>query len=159
MTLNGGDLPIYYQLEYSPDNITFYSQAYDNISRLNQSHYPGTILTNVAFYRVRAKNLVGIADIPSGVLKVSLTPGNYSPNVCDINPTNITVCWSESSTTWGNGAYPTYYQLEWLNPISYGNSCTNVATSALNDQTNPSSSSTTKWKVVSPTSGTKFWSF
>lgn len=63
-----------------------------------------------------------MSDFYSNVLTVN-APGNFTPNGCGTNPKDITVCWSEASSTWGSGSKPSYYQVEWLNPTAYGTSC------------------------------------
>ncbi len=98
------------------------------------SHSPGTILTSRAYYRVRAENEVGMSNVYSSVLTVNLVSGRYQPNICDINPTNNLICWSEWSDTW-SGSLPDFYQVEWLNPSLDGGktSCDAVTAALKND--------------------------
>ena len=61
-TLNGGDVPNFYSVEYSYDSSNWYVINAGGKLTYSISHSPGTILTNVAFYRVRAQNDVGMSD-------------------------------------------------------------------------------------------------
>lgn len=118
---NGGDLPIFYSLEYNCDPEFYIWTALntnDDTTLINNyTHYPASPLTSRAFYRVRATNNVGKSDFYSPVFMVDVG-SNYSAGVCDINPSNVTICWSECSTQWVVVPLPTFYQLEWLNPMS-----------------------------------------
>jgi hypothetical protein len=164
-TMNGGDLPIFYSLEYSPNSINWSVLNTDETKPLifNYTISPGTVLTNKAFFRVRAENGVGLSDFYSPVLTVVCPSGNYSTSICNVNPKNITICWSEASATWGNGALPTFYQVEWLNPSQYGTNCNQVPANIKSNVTIPSSNNPASvWKIISSTSANdtaKFTSF
>jgi len=75
MTLNGGDVPFFYSIEHSADNVNFYPFTIDPVKTtyFETSHNPGTILTNRAYYRVRAENLVGMANVYSSSVMVQTT--------------------------------------------------------------------------------------
>jgi len=122
MTKNGGSIPTFYSIEHSADGInswhTFTIDT-EKTKYLTVFHSPGTILTNRAYYRVRAENEVGMATVYSSVTTVTLGSGRYKPNSCFTNPTNIKICWSERSDTW-TGPLPEFYQVEWLNPVLAG---------------------------------------
>jgi hypothetical protein len=158
--MNGGDIPSFYSVEYSSNQAIWYEINTGGTYALLITHWPGTILTNKAYYRVRPRNGVGFSSAYSAVLEVTIGTNNFTANACDINPTNMTICWWETTYSWGSAALPTFYQVEWLNPTAYGNSCSNVPNSVINDETNPSLlSNSSSWVIVSPTSGTKFLSF
>jgi hypothetical protein len=118
MTLNGGSIPTFYSIEHSADGVNSWSTFTIDVNKtkyLSVTHCPGTILSNRAYYRVRAENEVGMSNIYSAVTAVTIASGRYRPNSCFANPTNIKICWSELSDTWV-GALPDFYQVEWLNP-------------------------------------------
>lgn len=108
-TLNGGDVPNFYSVEYSTNQDTWYEINTGGSHALFITHYPGSILTNKAYYRVRARNGVGFSEVYSPVLGVTIGPNNFTANACDINPTNMTICWWESNAMWGSGALPSFY--------------------------------------------------
>jgi hypothetical protein len=53
-TLNGGDIPNFYSIEYSPDNSNWYQLNAGGLWVLNFTHNPGAIMASDAYYRVRA---------------------------------------------------------------------------------------------------------
>jgi len=110
MTKNGGSIPTFYSIEHSGDGNSWYTFTDDTekTKYLTVFHSPGTILTNRAYYRVRAENEVGMANVYSWPTTVTLSSGRYKPNICYVNPTNIKVCWSESTDTW-TGSLPEFY--------------------------------------------------
>jgi hypothetical protein len=163
MNLNGGSLPTFYSIEHSGDNNAWVTFTNDTVKTkyLSIDHNPGTILTSKAYYRVRAENEVGMANVYSSVLTVTSTNGNFTPVLCStdpVKPTSIKLCWSEWTNMWV-GSLPTFYQVEWLNPTAYGSNCDSVPNSQKNNQNNPSTTGGMSWQVVSPTSGDKFTNF
>jgi hypothetical protein len=98
-TLNGGDVPFFYSIEHSADNITFGNFTTDTVKTtyFEASHNPCTILTNRAYYRVKAENLVGMSNIYSSSVMVRTTmnplqatsTSNYTIGVCGTNPKDI----------------------------------------------------------------------
>jgi hypothetical protein len=70
--LNGGDVPFFYSIEHSADNINFKNFTIDKVKSayFEVSHNPGTILTSRAYYRVRAENLVGMGNVYSSSVMV-----------------------------------------------------------------------------------------
>ena len=75
MTLNGGDVPFFYSIEHSADNINFSNFTNDIVKTtyFEAHHNPCTILTNRAYYRVKAENLVGMGNIYSSSVMVRTT--------------------------------------------------------------------------------------
>lgn len=75
MTLNGGDIPFFYSIEHSADNINFNTFTIDPVKTtyFEVFHNPGTILTNRAYYRMRAENLVGMGNVYSSSVMVQTT--------------------------------------------------------------------------------------
>lgn len=163
ITLNGGSLPTFYSIEHSANNNAWVTFTNDTVKSLYffVNHNPGTILTSRAYYRVRAENEVGMANVYSSVLTVKSTNGNYTPvlyGVDPVKPKTINLAWSEWSDMW-SGTAPTFYQVEWLNPTAYGTSCDQVPTSQKNNLNNPATTSGMSWQIVSLTSGAKFTEF
>ena len=134
--LNGGDVPIWYGLETSHDNITWTVVNNGYPLTFSWNHGPGTVLTTLRYYRVRAENGVGMSNIYSEVLAVT-APANYTPVACSINPKDITICWWEGSTQWALPSLPSFYQLEWIDPTGYGSDCSSVPTSLRSSIVNP----------------------
>ena len=99
MTLNGGDVPFFYSIEHSADNINFNNFTIDIVKTtyFEVNHNPCTILTNRAYYRVKAENLVGMGNIYSSSVMVKTTQNplqaastsNYTIGVCWTNPKDI----------------------------------------------------------------------
>jgi hypothetical protein len=81
--LNGGDLPIFYEIEYSPENVTWYSINANGSLKYQIQYAPATILTKISFFRAKAKNNVGMSNFYSPVLKVTAS-NYYSPQACAI---------------------------------------------------------------------------
>ena len=73
--VNGGDVPFFYSIEHSADNINFNTFTIDPVKTtyFETFHSPGTILTSRAYYRVRAENLVGMANVYSSSVMVKTT--------------------------------------------------------------------------------------
>lgn len=119
MKLNGGDVPFFYSIEHSADNINFYNFTTDIVKTtyFEVDHNPCTILTNRAYYRVKAENLVGMSNIYSSSVMVQTTmnkaqaasTSNYTIGVCWTNPKDIYLCWSDSTDMWGPTPRPNFF--------------------------------------------------
>jgi hypothetical protein len=87
-------------------------------------------MTNLAYYRVRAGNAVGISSVYSNVLTVDVSPLNYTLSYNDtelgISTTFVNLWWDENSSQWTPPNLPSSYQVEWLNPFGYGLNCQSV---------------------------------
>ena len=83
MTLNGGSIPTFYSIEHSADGVNSWATfTIDTVKTkyLTVTTCPGTILTNRAYYRVRAENEVGMSNVYSAVTQVTISSGRYRPN-------------------------------------------------------------------------------
>lgn len=117
-TINGGDPPIFYSVEWSPDNTTWTVLNAGGNLILEYTHTVSTMFAAASFqyYRVRAQNNVGIAFVYSTVLKVKCDEAPLGMNAVtakEVNPSNITISWLElNSTTLNGGDLPIFYSVE-----------------------------------------------
>ena len=115
MNLNGGDYPIFYQVEYSSNNSTWTALNANGALVFQYTHTVTTIFPSGSsqYYRLKAKNNVGVGTVPSPVLAVvadSLPIGMTTITNGTINPTDITITWTElSNNTLNGGDLPIFY--------------------------------------------------
>lgn len=115
MNLNGGDFPIFYQVEYSSNNSTWTALNANGALVLEYTHTVTAIFPSgsTQYYRLKAKNNVGLGTVPSPVLAVvadTLPTGMTNITNGTINPTDITITWTElSNKTLNGGDLPIFY--------------------------------------------------
>ncbi len=102
MTMNGGDYPIFYQVEHSSNNSTWTALNANGPLVFAYTHTVTTAFpsNSTQYYRLKAKNNVGLATVPSPVLAVvtdSVPSGMTNITNGTINPTDITITWTELS--------------------------------------------------------------
>jgi hypothetical protein len=116
LNLNGGDFPIFYQVEYSSNNSTWTVLNANGPLVFEYTHTVTSIFpsSSTQYYRLKAKNNVGLATVPSPVLPVkadSIPIGMTNITNGTINPTDITITWTALTNITLNGGDP---------PIFYG---------------------------------------
>ena len=119
MTANGGDIPSFYSVEWSPDNSTWYVLNAGDGWYLSYNYSVSYIFnTTYQYFRVRAQNGVGMSDVYSPVLSVLsdvLPIAMTTPTLVKVTPGNITISWTALTNTTANGGdLPIFYQVEWF---------------------------------------------
>jgi hypothetical protein len=119
-TLNGGDYPIFYLVEYSSNNSTWTALNTGGPLVFSYNYTVTTAFPSASsqYFRVRAQNYVGLGS-PSASLVVtsnSVPIGMTTITNGTINPMDITITWTELTDPVLNGGdLPIFYSVEWLN--------------------------------------------
>ena len=117
-TLNGGDLPIFYSVEWSPDQVTWTELNTNGPLALTYTHAVAAPFAggSTQYYRVKPKNNAGLGIAYSPVLPVlcdTIPSGAPTLTLVEVNPKNVTVAWTELADETLNGRnLPTFYSLE-----------------------------------------------
>jgi hypothetical protein len=122
-TKNGGDIPNFYLVEYSPDNASWTALNTGGSMVFAFTHTVSTAFASGVniYYRLKAKNNVGVGS-PSSSLEVTsdLVPQAMNTIKAEsVTPTAITLSWAallDPVKTGGDSI--SFYSVEWLNPTT-----------------------------------------
>lgn len=119
--LNGGDIPIFYQLEWSADQLTWTSlNPSTGPLILSYTHIAAFSAGSYQYYRVKAKNNVGLGSNTSYSPILSVLCDDYPSGMgpltaASVDPTNMTITWTELSDETLNGRdLPIFYSIEYM---------------------------------------------
>jgi hypothetical protein len=115
---NGGDYPIFYQVEWSLDNSTWTALNAGGGLVFSYTHTVTTPFASGAsiYYRLKAANNVGLGAPSSALLVVGdkVPQGMTALEITTVNPKDITISWSPlDNETLNGGDLPIFYSVEW----------------------------------------------
>lgn len=119
-SLNGGDLPIFYSVEWSPNNSNWYTINSGDTECYTSYNYTVSFIFNTTtqYFRVKPKNGVGWGSSYSSTLSVTSDTkptGMNTPSLITVEPTYILISWTALTDSRNGGDTPIFYQVEYLN--------------------------------------------